>query len=146
MLKVTRFSVENLTEGCVTDAKQPSFSFSLESDRQNVTLKKALIRLGNWKKETTSQISVPYEGPALKPFTCYEAKLEVTDDAGETATSAVAFETGRLDTPWTGEWISDPAFLFTEKGVSPVPMVFRKAVSLKKPVKRAIINATAMGI
>ena len=48
MLKLTRFTVENLTAGCVTDTKQPSFSFALGSDQkgkrgQTVTVRHAEI-------------------------------------------------------------------------------------------------------
>ena len=39
MLHISRFAVENLTKGCVTDRQAPRFSFALDSDRQNVTLK-----------------------------------------------------------------------------------------------------------
>ena len=146
MLSITRFTAENLTAGCVTDAARPRFSFALDSDRENVTLKKAVIRVGDWQTETTGQIAVPYGGPALKPFTVYTAGLTAEDDAGETAEASLTFETGRLDTPWTGKWISDPAYRFTGKKVSPIPMTFRKRVRTGKTAVRARIYATAMGI
>jgi len=146
MLTIKRFAVENLTEGCVTDVKNPRFSFALESDKENVTLNKATLTVGDWTLETTDQTNLAYTGAALKPFTTYEAHLTAEDNNGEKAEATLTFETGRLDTPWTGEWISDPAYSFTEKKVSPVPMIFRKKLSLKGKVKRARIYATAMGI
>ena len=146
MLSITRFAVENLTAGCVTDAAQPRFSFALDSDRENVSLKKAVLRVGDWRTETTAQTAVPYSGPALAPFTVYTASLTAEDDAGETAGASLSFETGRLDTPWTGRWISDPAYKFTEKKISPIPMTFRKRVKTEKPIARARIYATAMGV
>ena len=146
MLKITRFTVEHLTAGCVTDIKQPRFSFSLDSDRENVTLKKAVLRVGDWRTETTGQIAIPYGGPALKPFTAYTAAVTAEDDAGETAEASVAFETGRLGAPWTGSWISDPEYKFTEKKVSPLPMTFRRRVKTEKKIAKARIYATAMGI
>ena len=82
MLNITRFAVENLTKGCVTDRREPRFSFALDSDRQNVTLKKATISLNGWKTETAEQAAVFYKGPALKPFTTYTATLTAEDDAG----------------------------------------------------------------
>ena len=146
MLKVTRFSVENLTAGCVTDVSRPRFSFSLESDQKNGQLKNARLSLNGWQTDTAEQTGVVYGGPALKPFTAYTAELAVQSMSGETASAEVLFETGRLDTPWTGRWISDPAYCFTEKGVSPAPMVFKKEIRISKSVKRALICATAMGI
>ena len=146
MLNIARFTVENLPYGCVTDVKQPRFSFALDSDRENVTLKKAVLRVGDWQAKTDSQIAVPYGGPALEPFTVYTATVTAEDDAGERAEASLTFETGRLDAPWTGRWISDPEYNFTEKKVSPVPMTFRRAVKTGKKIEKARIYATAMGI
>lgn len=132
MLNIKRFAVEVLTQGCVTDERQPRFSFSLESSRENAALKRAVLRVGDWEAETKGQIAIPYGGPALKPFTVYTARLTAEDGAGETAQAQLAFETGRLDVPWTGQWISDPDYHFTEKKVSPKPMTFRKRVKTDK--------------
>ena len=146
MLKIKNFYVERLSEGCVTDQVHPRFAFSLTSDRDNVSLKEAVISLGDWHKKTDEQIAVTYDGPALKPFTCYEALLEVTDDAGEKASAKVSFETGRMNQAWQAKWVSDAGYVFKEKKVSPVPMTFRKQIKLKGQVASAKIYATALGI
>ena len=146
MLKITRFTVENRTEGCVTDAPKPWFAFALESDGQNVSLKKAVLNVNGWETETGEQIGIAYAGKALAPFTRYRAVLQAQDDRGEEAEAEVTFETGRLSTPWQAQWIRDAAYRFTEKGVSPRPMVFKKVFRPRKAVKRALINATAVGI
>lgn len=146
MLTISRFTVENLTRGCVTDSQNPGFSFSLESSRENVTLKEAVLRIGGWETVTDQQIGIPYTGPRLEPFTEYTARLTAVDDANETAEAEVTFSTGRMDTPWQGRWISDGAYSFREKGVSPVPMVFRKRVCFEKKIARARVYSTAMGI
>lgn len=146
MLSINRFTVENLRAGCVTDVAHPRFAFSLESDRSGVTLEKAVIQVGEWKSVTKAQTAVVYDGPALQPFTGYTAVVTATDDQGETAQASLTFETGRMELPWKGQWITDPAFRFTEKKVSPVPMVFRKAVRRDKKIVQARIYATAMGI
>ena len=146
MLEIKRLTVENLQHGCVTDVAHPRFSFSLESDRQNVTMREAVIEVGDWKTVTQSQIAVCYDGPGLDPFRQYTAKVTATDDAGETATASVAFETGRMEQPWQAKWISDPSYKFTGKGDSPLPMTFRKVIRTGKPVANARIYATAMGI
>ena len=146
MLRVKRFAVENLEKGCVTDEARPRFAFSLESDRENVKVASAEITLGGWKKAGASEAVTVYDGPALKPFTSYTAVLAVEDDAGERAEKSVSFETGRMGTAWSAKWISDAAYSFTEKGVSPVPMVFRRAISTAKKIKRALVNSTALGI
>lgn len=146
MLKIGRLSVENQTEGCVTDNRRPRFSWYLESGRQNVKQKRAVLRVGEWRTETTEQIAVPYEGKPLEPFRTYQAELEVEDDAGETAGAMVVFETGRLDTPWEGNWITDGTYRFREAKVSPKPMTFRKRIVCPKEVRSAKLYATALGI
>ncbi len=146
MLKIKRFAVENLAAGCVTDEKAPRFSFTLESDRKGVSLQKATLRVGSWSVETTEQIGIAYAGAALKPFTGYDASLTVTDSEGEQAEAALHFETGRLDTPWSAQWISDASYVFYEKKISPLPMVFRKKLTLAKPIASARIYSTAIGI
>lgn len=146
MLSILRFAVENMENGCVTDVNQPRFSFSLSSVQNHTTLSRATLSVGNWQTETMQQIAVPYDGPRLLPFTTYTACLTVTDSNGETATRTLSFETGRRDEEWEAEWISDAAYRFREKKVSPHPMTFCKKISLKKEVVSAKLYATALGI
>ena len=146
MLKIRKFTVEHLETGCVTDRKNPSFAYAVDSDRQGAAIQSAVLTVNGWKTETREQFGIAYAGPALKPFTRYEAEICVKDDAGETAKSTLTFETGRMDTPWQAQWISDGAYTFQEKGVSPKPMVFRKELDISKPLRRATVYATALGI
>lgn len=146
MLKITRFACENLTSGCVTDEASPHFSYTVESDRMGNKIAKAKITLGNWEVETSEQISIPYTGKPLQPFTNYEAVLQVWDEFGESTKEVCRFETGRMKTDWVAKWISDKTYIFKEKKVSPIPMVFRKKISINKKVSSAKIYATAMGI
>lgn len=49
---------------------------------------------------------------SLKPRTRYTWSVEVTADNGETAAAESWFETGKMEEPWTGKWITpdlDPA-------------------------------------
>lgn len=146
MFEITRLTVEHLAAGCVTDCSTPRIGFSLSSDRRGAQLADAELTVGDWSAHVTSGQSAAYVGPALLPFTTYSVRLNATDDAGETATATTAFETGRMETPWKGRWISDPSYHFTEAKVSPVPMVFRKEITTNKPIARARLYATAMGI
>ena len=146
MLSITRFAVEGLAAGCVTDKSHPNFSFALESDGKNITLASATLQVGDWKTQSVAQ-TIQYAGPVLQPFTAHHAVLEATASNGDTARAELDFETGRMDdAPWQGQWISDPAYHFTEKKVSPLPMVFRKAFRSGKPVAKARLYVTAMGI
>ena len=146
MFEITRLTVEHLAAGCVTDCSTPRIGFSLSSDRRGAQLADAELTVGDWSAHVTSGQNAAYVGPALLPFTTYSVHLNATDDAGETATATTTFETGRMETPWKGRWISDPSYHFTEPKVSPVPMVFRKEITTNKPIARARLYATAMGI
>lgn len=145
-MKIIKLTTENLTENCVTDNKNPRISFAVSSEKQGAKLAQAEITVGNWELTTDRQILVPYAGEALKPFTKYNVTVKATDNFGDTDTASTSFETGRLDTPWTAKWITDGAYNFTEKKVSPVPMYFRKQIKTNKQISRAVIYSTAMGI
>ncbi len=146
MLKIRKFTVEHLHEGCVTDQKNPTFAFAVDSDRKGAKIQSVQLSVNGWSTQPAQQQGIVYEGPALKPFTRYEASLRVQDEAGETAEGGLTFETGRMDTPWQAQWISDGDYHFQEEGVSPIPMVFRKKLEIKKPLRRAAVYATALGI
>lgn len=146
MLTIKELTVENMVAGCVTDRARPRFSFYLESDHENVTLRKATVKVNGWSVTTTSQIAIPYEGPDLKPFTKYTATVTATDNQGETAEASVAFETGRLGTAWQAQWITDGDYHFTERKVSPRTMTFRKQLTCGKAIQSARLYATALGI
>ena len=137
---------ENLLKGCVTDKKHPRFSFCITSERQGAELKEAVISVDGWSQSTREQVLIPYMGKPLKPFTEYTVKVCATDNFGEEACAQSTFMTGRLDTPWQAQWITDGSYNFTEKRVSPVPMSFRKTINTKKTIVRATVYATAMGI
>ena len=145
-MKISEIRTENLTCGCVTDEAHPRFSFSLEADEKDVALKSAEISVGDWKTTVEGQVLIPYGGAPLKPFTNYTVKISACDNRGNRDVAESSFETGRMNTPWEGKWITDGAYVFTEKGVSPVPMVFRKSVKTAKKVARARLYSTAMGI
>lgn len=143
MLKIAALKIEGLTKNCITD-RRPNISFSLESDRQRESLSKAVITAGGWTGETADQINNRYKGE-FKPFTRYEVRVEAVGSSGDRAQAAAFFETGRLGIPWTGTWITDLSYDYPGK-VSPVPMTFRRKFKLKGKVRRAWLNATALGV
>lgn len=145
MLTISRFAVENLTGGCVTDEPHPVFSFSLDSDNQNVSVAEAVLSVNGWECDARQQTGIVYHGPVLQPLTAYTASLTVTDSCGERACRDLIFETGLMDLPWRGKWITDTSYHFTEKKISPKPMTFRRSFKLSGKIKRAQIFATALG-
>ncbi len=145
-MKIRKFTVENCGHGCVTDEKNPRFSFAAESDVNGATLESAVLSVGDWKTETREQIAVPYGGKPLEPFTRYDAKVQAVLSSGESAESVLSFETGRMDTPWQAKWITDKSYRFTEKGTSPAPLLFKKEIAKSGEIKSAKMYVTALGI
>lgn len=143
MLRITDIKIENLRENCVTDVA-PNISFALASDRQGESLAKAKISCGSWQVTTSDQINNLYTGE-LKPFTQYKVLIEAIGTSGETASAEATFQTGRLDTLWTARWITDGTYDFPDQ-VSPKPMTFRYEFSPARPIRRAWINSTALGV
>lgn len=142
-LKIEEIRVENLTSNCVTD-KNPLISFSMSSDIPNTRLEKAIIRIGDWEKESTDQVCIVYDG-VLEPFTAYSVGITAYDNYGNTAAASTSFRTGRLSTPWKAKWITINSYT-PPKGNSPLPMTFRKTFDIGKPIKSAYLTATAIGI
>ncbi|THF72939.1 alpha-L-rhamnosidase [Cohnella fermenti] len=143
MLKIAELKIGGLARGCITD-KRPNISFSLESDADGEALRDAVITVGDWTATTSDQINNLYGGE-MKPFTSYPVHVVATGKNGQVAEAAASFETGRLDTPWTAQWITDASYDYPKKQ-SPVPMVFRHSFAVSKRVRRAWINATALGV
>ena len=137
-------TTENLVGGCVTDKKQPRFSFKILSEKQNIELESAEIRVGEWKCKTCDQLLIPYGGEPLKPFTEYKVKVTAENNLGEKARAVSSFFTGRMDTPWKAKWISDGKKIKAKHGL-PAPAVFRKKFASEKKAVKAEIYCSATG-
>lgn len=146
MFELDEIRIENLTHGCVTDNPAPEVSFSLNSDVPDTRLTDARIEVcGRTFLCGTAQTGIPLTGLSLAPFTEYEVKIAATDNHGGTAEGSARFMTGRLGTAWRAKWITDGACQFPKK-TSPAPLTFRRKFALRKPVKRALVTATALGV
>lgn len=142
-MNITRLTADGLESGCITD-EAPVFAFALASDTPGEDLAAAHVRVGDWSIETTDQVGIRYDGP-LTADTEYLVEVTATGTSGAVATAATTFRTGRLDRPWVGRWITDATYR-TPKKQSPSPMVFRTTFETTEPVRRAWIEATALGV
>ena len=142
-MNITRLTVDGLEHGLITD-EAPVFAFSLASGVAGEDLASATVRVGDWVLETTEQVGIEYDGP-LAAYSEYVVEVTATGTSGATATARTSFLTGRLGTPWVARWITDAAYE-TPKKLSPVPMVFRTRFTPAKHVRRAWIEATALGV
>ncbi len=152
MLNISKFYVDGLSDQPCTDRPHPVFTYTVTSSLQNVFLQthQCLVFFNDtliWDSTSlpfSQWQGFVYQGPALSPFSFYRVELHVTDTMGETAQASLLFETGRMETPWKGKWISKggPSFFL----FSPRPLVFKKSFTLKRKLSFARIYATAFGI
>lgn len=138
-LTITAFTADGASGLLVTDAA-PRFSFSFTGEMTSASLS-----VDGHTCDASAQVGIACPAPALKPYTDYTARLTVRNGR-ETAEKELSFRTGRMDAPWQARWITDGAYTFTEKKVSPRIMVFRRRLEVTKPVACAEIYATALGI
>ena len=146
IMEIKNLAIDNTLRDLVTDNPRPSFTFFIESDKLGTVLKSATISCNGFSKTIDRIEPVVYQGQPLKPYTRYEVVVTAEDNNGETDTKTATFETGKLSDSWKGKWISDDSYEFTEKRASPKPMLFRKLFALEKPVKRARIYSSAIGV
>lgn len=143
MFRISVVEIGHRKDGCVTD-ERPNIRFALESDHQGDCLDHAEISCGDWSIWTADQLNNVYGGEFL-PETKYTIKIRAVGKSGEEAFAEAEFETGKLDSPWEGKWITDETYSFPE-GESPRPMVFFRSFEIEKPLCRAWIHSTALGI
>lgn len=146
MLKISKLTTENMEENCITDNPHPVFAFAVKSNNTEVLQRSAVLSVNGWTIETTRQTGIVYAGEPLQPETEYEVHLSVEDNYGEKAQAVTTFSTAMMGHPWNAEWITDPCYYFTEKHISPVPMMFRKKFPVSGNVVSAKVHASAVGI
>lgn len=151
MLKIASFSCDYRKDNRVIGSEAPVFSWVLESDKKN-TLQASYKLVISAKGETyldteaaTDQSTyIEYSGIKLAPNTDYELALTVTDNHGETAEYKTALRSGKLDEKWSGKWIS--AGIPSHVELTRSPDIFRKFITVDKPVKKAYLYSTALGV
>lgn len=158
MLKIYDLKTEHLKNPRGIDAKNPRFSWKLQSDRRGVRQESFRITasLGDeviWDSasmESGESQNVRYAGKALESRQEITWKVEVTavDEAGdkETAVSETAwFEMGLLKKEdWIGQWI-EPETVVDREARKPAPCL-RKTFLVKPRLKKARIYQTAHGL
>lgn len=144
MLKCTELCCEYQENPIGLDVETPRFSWKLESNHKAVVQTAYEIIIENiWesgKVNSNQSILVPYTGSNLSPKTCYNYKVRVFDNYGESSLwSFGRFETGLKDSKWQAKWITP-----SDK-MSTVPAI-ATTFKLKANIKSARIYASCYGI
>lgn len=75
----------------------------------------------------------------LKPRTAYVVRIHTTGDAGDSADGETRFETGKMDEPWTADWISSAKDDLCHP-------VLRRRIVVRPGLRRARLYATGVGL
>ncbi len=135
------------------DEPQPRFSWRVKgtgatmqvSRRIVVRDEKGGIAWDSGPVAAGDSVLIPYAGKSLRPFTRYAWHAEVSFDDGTIATSdeTAFFETGFMGAPWAkSKWISAAAGQGERRPATRLAREF----SIDKPLKRARLYATALGL
>ena len=153
---LVNLQTEHLTSPLGIDAAQPRFSWEaaygqLGADPRAYTVTvgvdsgKAALGQGMWEssRRTGAVQLVTYEGPRLKPFTCYYWSVTCWDHTGRTIHGPVAkFETGMMEmVNWRGSWITDTRDIHLKPAA-----YFRKTFRLEKTIVSARAYIAAAGL
>ena len=118
--RVTELQVDYMTTPLGIDAAEPRFSWKMESDGYGQQQASYRIVVSDnatgecvWDSGAAGvspsdvSVGVVYRGIPLKPCTRYDWTVAVTNTAAETVQAGSWFETGLMDSGWSGaEWIS----------------------------------------
>lgn len=143
MLQISEILIEGLREACITDVR-PRIAFALSSDQNGEALAKAIIRCGSWSIETSDSLNTLYGG-VFEAHTEYPVHIEAWGTSGEKAEGFTSFRTGRLNLPWQAKWITDLTYQTPDKQ-SPTPMVFKRSFDIQKPLHKAWIEISSLGV
>lgn len=112
-LLITDLTVEHLDTPLGLDIACPRFSWKLRCQRENTVQSsyRLLITAGEeiaadtGRMEDSQSIEVSVPDFIARPMTCYQVRLEVTDNYGRTAQAHSRFETGRMGVPFRSSWV-----------------------------------------
>ncbi len=158
MLKVTNLTCESSTNPLGIDAYHPRFCWELQSDQRNVLQTAYQLQVAAtatfdailWDSQqvrSDQSLYVEYDGNNLASRTRYYYRVNVWDNLGSESdwSDTGWWEMGILTTSeWKSNWLTYP---FKEKVEDPKPAYyFRKIFHITKPVNRARIYASALGL
>lgn len=136
---LTRFSWQ--LSGNYRNIRQQAYQISVYSNEQPTR-----VFWTSGRVSSSQSVMVAYRGPQWKAASRYQWKVQVWDEAGNTALSTenAFFQTGLLNVAnWKAQWI-EPAVMADSAG-RPSPLM-RKTFQLSRKVKLATAYITAHGL
>ena len=152
MLTAKKLRVEYKTNPLGMDEKQPRFSYELSGTSKRQTACRIVVRDEQggtvWDSgfmETGRCSQIVYAGKPFERFTRYTWTVQVRDENGRESApdrENAFFETGFLESPWQGKWISARR---STASMLPPQRIIRRFEVTEKPVK-ARLYTSAQGL
>lgn len=154
-LRPVRLRTEYLVNPLGLENPHPRLSWQFEADAngarqtayQIVAAGEGRALWDSGRIDSSQSVHIPYDGEIPSPLTRVEWKVRVWDENGAASEygEPVFWETGLPAAEWTAsEWIAD-IMVGGPRTIPPVPY-FRRAITLGKPVAKARLVATALGL
>ena len=127
---------------CVNVSFKVGETHSKKAENIRISLSKAGEEdiLAHWEgTDLAPGGTVLCDAGVLTPRTAYTVRVSVTGDAGDSAESETGFETGKMDEPWSAQWIA------AVKGDSCHP-VLKKTVTVGPGLVQARLYAAGVGM
>jgi len=162
--KVVNLHCEYLSDPLHIDTDHPRFSWTINSELAGFEQQAYEIRVGMdiekveknrdlvWQSGEVSSIhsnQIAYNGDQLKPNTQYYWQVRVWSNEEEVSdwSNPASFHTGHTAKTWQAQWIGLPVSQAAKDDYTcpPSPML-RYVFTIEKPIKKAILSASAKGI
>jgi len=117
---------------------EDSVSASQKESKVTIALDAAMTQIVSEKSGVLRCAGTAMEA-ALQPRTTYYVTVTVTGTEGDSATASASFDTGKMDEPWTAQWIGMPEYC----GFHPI---LSKTFALRGNVRRARLYITGVGL
>lgn len=162
-VKPTSLRCEYLTDPLAIDLARPRLSWILESDRRatlqtawQVLAASSAERLDRdegdlWdsgRVESDQAVHIVYDGRPLSAGqeVFWKVRVWTNHDQASPWSAPARWRVGMLaPSDWKAQWISDPAPLPDERVPLPAP-TFRKEFELTRPIRRAVVTVSALGV
>lgn len=156
MLQATRLRCEYLQNPLGIGERNPSFGYLVESDKHSVLQTAYRLQVSErpdfeiplWdtgEVASDESVHILYEGPALRSFTVYFYRVQITDNQNENSmwSEAASFETANLgDYAWTARFITPP----NDSAEGSKGFLLRKEFAAEAGLVSARVYATALGM
>ncbi|MDQ0223219.1 alpha-L-rhamnosidase [Streptococcus moroccensis] len=142
-MKITDITINHMTEPLGFEYKNLHIGFKVEAEQFETVEKQVEVKTGDslvYTSDFTAFNNNHFELDLdLEPRTRYDVIVSLKTTDGKTVSATSFFETGKMAEPFEAKWIANK-----DKDIQNT--LFRKVISVAKPVAKARLYMTALGV